>query len=159
MADPWNASAGDVASIAHAGGVLTLVEGSTFCISSSSGDIAAGTPHGLFFLDTRFLSCLELRVNGSPPEALAATSEEPFAGTFVLRARPRPGQADSTLMVFRRRYIGYGMREDLAVHNFGEEAAYCHLELRLDTDFGDLFEVKAGRSGQVDERTVVTTSE
>ena len=156
MADPYNLDAGGVASLGQPGGAVTLVEGSTFCISSTSGDIVAGTAQGLFFLDTRFLSFLELRVNGEPPEPLAAAPDEPFSGTFVSRARPRVGRADSTLMVFRRRYVGYGMREDLSIHNFGEEAAYCLVELRVDTDFGDLFEVKEGRPGRVDRRTVTT---
>src|SRR5439155_26856079 len=29
---------------------------------------------------------------------------------------------------------------------FGEEAAYCSLEMRVNSDFADLFEVKEGRS-------------
>ena len=32
-------------------------------------------------------------------------------------------------MVERRRYVGRGMREDLVVRNFGEEPAYCAVEL------------------------------
>jgi len=34
-------------------------------------------------------------------------------------------------VVFRRRYIGRGMREDIEIENYGEEAAYCALELRV----------------------------
>ena len=66
--------------------------------------------------DTRILSRLELRVNGARPEALAVISDDPFSATFVVAVPdPDPGVADSTLMVFRRRYVGQGMREDLVV--------------------------------------------
>jgi glycogen debranching enzyme len=104
-----------------------------------------GTPQGLFFRDTRFLCRCELRVNGSQPEPLAASSPDPFSAVFVSRTRPRPGRADSTLLVFRSRYIGRGMREDIEVRNFAEEPAYCSLELLLGADFAGVFDVKEGR--------------
>ena len=64
---------------------------------------------------------------------------------FVLRGHPSRGRADSHLVVYRRRYIGRGMREDIEIENFGEEAAYCSVEIVVDADFADLFEVKEGR--------------
>jgi glycogen debranching enzyme len=109
------------------------------------------SPQGLFFRDTRFLSRFELRVNGHWPEPLSAERTSPFAATFVLRSQPRTGHADSAMLVFRYRYVGRGMREDLVIYNYGEEAAYCSLELTLNTDFADLFEVKEGRARQEGE--------
>ena len=37
------------------------------------------------------------------------------------------------------------MREDIEIANFGEEAAFCSVEIQLGADFADLFEVKEGR--------------
>ncbi len=125
--------------------MCSLVEGSSFCISAGSGDIMAGSPHGLFFRDSRLLSRFELRLNGDRPEFLSHAIPEPFSGAIVLRDGPRPGRADSTLMLFRRRWIGRGMREDLELRNFGSEPAYCLLELAVESDFADLFEVKEQR--------------
>jgi glycogen debranching enzyme len=65
----------------------------------------------------------------------------------VARTRPAPGRADSTLMIFRSRYVGQGMREDIVIHNYGEEATICVLEGFIDGDFADLFAVKEGRAG------------
>ncbi|MHB8669405.1 MAG: amylo-alpha-1,6-glucosidase [Acidimicrobiales bacterium] len=144
MTEPWT-FAGESSSLGSPGGTVTLVEGSSFCISGRSGDISPGSPQGLFFRDTRFLSRLEVRVNGQPPEPLAAEIIEPFSATFVLRTRPRPGRADSTLVLFRRRHVGRGLREDIEVWNYGAEAAYCSVEIRVDADFADLFAVKEGR--------------
>jgi glycogen debranching enzyme len=143
MSQPWASTAS--ASLGGAQGVVTLVEGTAFAISSSSGDMQSGFPHGLFFRDTRFLSELCLRVNGHWPEPLAASTLDPFSAAFVLRDQPRSGLADSALMVFRTRYIGRGMREDLVVRNFGLEPERCVVELVVDVDFADLFEVKEGR--------------
>src|SRR5450432_3706204 len=60
MPSPWTSSA----SAPLDGGAVTLVEGSSFCISVPSGDMLPGHPHGLFFRDTRFLTELRVRVNG-----------------------------------------------------------------------------------------------
>jgi glycogen debranching enzyme len=124
---------------------VTLVEGSAFLICSAAGEIEPELGEGLFFRDTRFLSQLTLRINGEVPEALARSVPDPYSATFVARARPRRWRIDSDLMVERRRYVGRGMREDLVVRNFGEEPAYCALEIIVDADFADLFAVKEGR--------------
>ena len=158
MADPWN-FAGESPTLGAPGGMVTLVEGSAFCISGRSGDIVSGTPQGLFFRDTRLISRLEMRVNGQVPEPLAASTPEPFSAVFVSRSRPRPGRADSTLLLFRRRYIGRGMREDVEVRNYGEEAAFCSLEIRIEADFADLFEVKEGRVRADGEHAVETVDD
>ena len=89
-------------------------------------------------------------MNGTRPEALAVVSDDPFSATFVSRCPPRPGMADSTLMVFRPRYVGQGMREDIVIRNFGDEPTFCSVELFVDSDFADLFAVKEGRFGDVD---------
>lgn len=65
----WNA---DTAAGPVGAGTVTLVEGTSFCISSSDGDIHPKHPHGVFYQDTRILSRWNLTVNGQPLEPLAA---------------------------------------------------------------------------------------
>jgi glycogen debranching enzyme len=144
VADPWN-FAGESVAVGGLGGTITLVEGSAFCISDAAGDIHAASAQGLFFRDVRLVSTLELRVNGKRPEPLAGTSTDPFAAVFVGRV--------GGLLVVRRRYIGRGMREDVTVRNFGAEGAFAAVELRVDADFADLFEVKEGRVVEEGDRT------
>ncbi len=72
----------------------------------------------------------------------------------MLRDHPHVGLADSALMVFRNRYVGRGMREDVTVRNFGLEPAFCALELSVAADFADLFEVKEGRIEKMGDLTV-----
>ena len=144
VVSPWE-GATPVASLVPSTGLVTLVEGQTFCLSERSGDMAPDFAQGLFVLDTRVLSRWEMRVNGHMLEPLTVTSAEPFAATFVGRGGPRPGHADADIVVFRHRHIGRGMRERVIVTNHGLEPAPLTVELTCDVDFADLFEVKESR--------------
>ncbi|KOX19026.1 amylo-alpha-1,6-glucosidase [Saccharothrix sp. NRRL B-16348] len=139
--DPFNAG-----EPALTGGTTTVVEGGTFCLSTGTGDVEPGTPHGLFFRDARVLSRWQLRVDGRVPHSLAVSHPEAFAARFVLRRPPAAGVADSTLLVVRERLVGDGMRETITVDNLGREATAVRLELHVDADFADLFAVKEGRA-------------
>ena len=81
---------------------MTLIEGSAFCISGPGGDIVPGGSQGLFVRDTRVVSRWELTLDGIAPSLLTVQHGEPFAATFLSRVPPRPGLADSTLLVVRR---------------------------------------------------------
>ena len=144
MAEPWTVPGDEPTDVPE--GAVTLVEGSAFCISSRDGHITPGSPQGLFFRDTRFLSGLDIHINDRRPEVLAAERTAPFSATFVLRSQPVAGRADSTLLVLRYRYVGRGMREDLVIRNYGEEPAYCSIRLRFSADFANMFAVKEGRA-------------
>ena len=141
MGEAWSA-AGDGAEPGTVTNQVTLVEGSAFAISAPSGDMTPGRAEGFFFRDSRFLSLFEVRINEERPEALASSTPEPYQARFVGRIAPRPGRIESTLLLVRTRYVGRGMREDLSVRNFGEEAAYCRVEVACGADFAGLFEVK-----------------
>ncbi len=144
MTGPW--SSGDLPPGQGAACTpVTLIEGSTFCISEPGGDILPDRPHGLFVRDTRMLSRWELTVDGLEPQPLTVHTAEPFAATFLGRMPPGAGRADSTLLVVRRRYVGDGMREDITLRNTAAKPKRCVLALAAEADFADLFEVK-GRS-------------
>ncbi|QQQ64406.1 amylo-alpha-1,6-glucosidase [Paenarthrobacter ureafaciens] len=138
----WNA---DTAAGPLGAGMVTLVEGSCFCISLSNGDIHSEDPHGLFVHDTRILSGWRLTINGQPLESLAAETKEPYRALIVGRV-PRPdGYADSSLVVERLREVGAGLQEQVTVRNYSREPAVCIMVLRIEADFADLFEVKEAR--------------
>jgi glycogen debranching enzyme len=123
-------------------GTVTLVEGSSFCISSANGDIYPEYPHGVFFEDTRILSRWNLTVNGEPLEALAAKTKEPYRAHFVGRVPRSDGYADSPLIVERLREVGAGILERITVWNHSPGPAECIVSFRVEADFADLFEVK-----------------
>ena len=147
MTVPWTAAEPPAISDLPAAAV-TLVEGSTFCLSNSGGDILPGPPHGLFVQDIRFLSRWALTIDGRPAEPLAVQQADPYAAAFIGRLPPPPGApADAALLVTRLRYIGDGMREDITIRNTGRQPARLAVTLTAGADFADLFEVKAGLAG------------
>ena len=140
---------------------VVLVEGSCFAVSAAGGEIGADPLDGLFYQDRRLLSRLEVRVNGARPEPLGTTAADRPAGevtdpsdaTFVYRAHS--GAGEPTLLLTRRRLVGRGMREDIELRNYGREAAYCSLEVLVDSDFAEVLAVKGG--GLVDGPAARTT--
>jgi len=130
-------------------GPITVVEGTTFCLSGATGDVVPGTPHGLFFRDARVLSRWELQLDGESPHPLSVAAPEAFAARFVLRRPPQAGLADSTLLVVRERLVGDGMHESVTLTNLGREATALTVTVHADADFADLFAVKEGRTPPV----------
>jgi glycogen debranching enzyme len=153
MTEPW--SSGELPPGQSAAcSPVTLIEGSTFCISEPGGDIVPDRSQGLFVRDTRMLSRWELTIDGIEPQPLSVQQAEPYGAAFLGRMPPPAGKADSTLLVIRRRYVGDGMREDITLRNTSARARRFKLTLIAEADFADLFEVK-GRSRP---RTVATTA-
>ncbi len=127
-------------------GSITVVNGTTFCLSGTDGEIATGEPHGLFFRDARLLSNWSLLIDGHHPQSLSVHMATTAGSRFVLRRRPPPGRADSTLLMVRDRKVDNGLTETVTIDNIGREATSFELKLRFDADFADLFAVKEGRS-------------
>jgi len=126
--------------------LVTLLEGTTFCICEPGGDIRPGAAQGLFVRDTRLISRFELSLNGHVPQPLAPQSREPFACTFLSRMPPAAGLADSTLLVVRHRMLNDGMHEEITLRNMSTEPVPVSLRIGVTGDFADVFEVKEGRA-------------
>jgi glycogen debranching enzyme len=127
------------------GGDLTLVEGSSFALCDANGDMRPDRPLGVFVRDTRIVSGWRLLLDDQPVEALSAAAAEPYAGVFL--GRSQPGTDGSTRWVVdRRRYVGDGLREDIAVSNYDRHERAVVVTLEVDADFADLFAVKAGEA-------------
>ncbi len=68
MGQVWTFDGPPAAStMAAASNLVTLLEGTTFCICETSGDVRPGAAQGLFVRDTRLISRLELSINGTLP--------------------------------------------------------------------------------------------
>ena len=121
--------------------MLTILEGSTFCLSDERGDIVEETS-GLFAYDTRFLSRLVLRLAGSRPLLLSSGRTDHFAAAFFLRNANVDGLPHDTVSVARERFVATGMRERIAVRNEGMETLRFEVSLELAADFADIITVK-----------------
>jgi len=121
---------------------LTILEGSTFCVSDQCGDIVEPT-QGLFAQDTRFLARWVLSVNGERPLHLASRGVEYFSAAFFLRNPLAGDLRPDELAIARERFIGDGMQDHLLVQNLGRRRVEFDLALELGADFADIFAVKA----------------
>ena len=92
MTQPW--SSGDLPPDQGAAcSPVTLIEGSTFCISELGGDIVPDRSQGLFVRDTRMLSRWELTVDGIEPQPLSVQTQSrtrPRSSAGCRRGQARP---------------------------------------------------------------------
>jgi glycogen debranching enzyme len=142
------------------GGVAVLKHGNLYLLSDAFGDIHPDSRGlGLYDLDTRILSCATLRINGVRPTLLRAASASSHVSTIQLtnpelRRDPaiKQGTGEALAMraisVMRRRWIAGGLAERIEVTNYSSLAQQITLELDLDADAADIFEVR----GRVRER-------
>ena len=122
--------------------MLTILEGSTFCLCDDLGDIREGTA-GLFAEDTRYLSRFELSLDGARPLLLSSGKVEYFSAAFFLRNAVTDSLAQDSIALDRRRFVGAtGMTDTITVRNVSIEVASFRLGLHLEADFADIFAVK-----------------
>src|SRR5918911_324258 len=120
---------------------VTILEGSTFCLSDEVGDLHEETG-GFFAEDTRFLSRFTLTINGERPLLLSSGKVEYYSAAFYMRNPLAGGLEQDVLSVERRRFIGEAMQDVIVVENEGMEAATFVVGLEFGNDFADIFAVK-----------------
>jgi glycogen debranching enzyme len=131
-------------SLGHGSGTVTLVQQTSFCLSGEEGDIRPGGAQGVYADDTRLLARLELTVGDAPLELLSVAQDDASRATFVLRTPPPDGQADSRVMVLRRRSVDRGLEETIELRNDGRSPFHTTVTIDLDADLADVFVVKQG---------------
>jgi glycogen debranching enzyme len=120
---------------------LTILEGSTFCLSDERGDIVEPTM-GFFAHDTRFLSRWALTINGARPLILSSRKVEYYSAAFFLRNPVVDGLQPDELSIGRERFVGDAMQEHIVVSNHSRRRVSFELALELGNDFADIFAVK-----------------
>ncbi len=121
--------------------MLTILEGSTFCMSDDRGDIVEETS-GFFARDTRFLSRFVLRLDGARPLLLSSGRTDHFAAAFFLRNANADGLPHDSLSISRERFVTTGLRERIAIRNESMETVAFELTLELEADYADIISVK-----------------
>ena len=129
----------------------TLKHGDTFIVVDSHGDIgaSAGGTDGLFHCDTRFLSHLELLLNGLQPLLLGSNVRDDNSQLTVDLTNPDIYYDQHLVLpkdtvhvvrtIFLWRDTAY---QRFAVRNYGDHAVDLRLTILFDSDFADLFEVR-----------------
>ena len=129
---------------------LTLKDDDIFLVTDTLGNIPgclpgeASTSVGLFCQDTRFLSRLELQIDGQSPILLSSNARRGFA-LSVLCANPHLEQQQigaETIGIEREIVVNGGLFEELAITNYRTSSVSFELSLSFDADFVDLFEIR-----------------
>ena len=104
-------------------GEVKILDGNTFVVSDSRGDIEASPTDasGLFSYDTRFLSKWVLTVNGQRLNALSVDDLQYFETRFFLVPGTGTVYVDAKLSVIRRRAVAGGFHEELTVLNHADQ--------------------------------------
>jgi glycogen debranching enzyme len=128
-----------------------LKYGDTFVVLDSRGDIgtASDGSSGLFHMDTRHLSRLELLVNETPPLLLGSNLSDDNSAFSVDLTNPDLMDGQCIVLekdrvhilrtIFLWRDTAY---QRLAVRNYGDRAIDLRLSMLFANDFADIFEVR-----------------
>ncbi|MGI8586521.1 MAG: amylo-alpha-1,6-glucosidase [Chloroflexia bacterium] len=126
---------------------LALKEGDVFIVTDEFGNIPADSPLGLYHQDTRYLSLLDLRLNGCALELLNTTNVE----SFMLNLRfaneyfapgDGPPVLPQTISVGRNRLILGGLHEQISLVSYNRTPLTVNLQMVLGADFRDMFDVR-----------------
>jgi glycogen debranching enzyme len=132
----------------------TLKHGDCFAVLDSHGDIGAtaGGPDGVFYADTRFLSRLEMHLDGVQPLLLGSSVRDDNMLLTVDLTNPdiylekRLLLPKDTLHIVRSIFLWQGTAyQRLALRNHGDRSVRVNLSLSFGGDFADIFEVRGMR--------------
>jgi glycogen debranching enzyme len=137
------------------GSVQVLKHGNLFLLTDQFGDIHSDSRGlGLYFRDTRILSCSVLRVSGLRPVVLQGSTGANFQGVIQLtnptlsrnpddKIRPGQGLSGKKLGITRARLIdGAALKERVRIVNFAEHEETVEISIELAHDAADIFEVR-----------------
>lgn len=132
----------------------TLKHDDTFAVVDSHGDIgaSAGGPDGVFHADTRYLSRLELLLDGAQLLLLGSNMRDDNSVLSIDLTNPdiyrdnRIVLPKDTLHIVRTMLIWRGSAyQRIGIRNHGSQAVAARLSLSFANDFADIFEVRGVR--------------
>ncbi len=131
--------------------VMVLNQADTFGVFDRWGDIQhfGKEVQGLYHEGTRYLSFLEIRINGERPLLLASAITEDNDLLMVdltnhdIMEGDRVKWAKGNLHIHRIKMVRSGQyQEVLQIRNFSQQAMEFELSIEMDGDFKDIFELR-----------------
>ena len=128
-----------------------LMHQDTFAVFDHAGAISSATRNeqGLYHRGTRYVSRLDLRIDGERPMTLSSSVVRDNALLAVDLTNPdlgregHPGIPHGTIHLFRGCVLEDGVcHHRLRLHNFSVGDVSFELRIRLEADFADVFEVR-----------------
>ena len=130
---------------------LTIKDNDMFLVTDTLGNIAChlnlrddvDASMGLFCNDTRFLSRLELQIEGRAPILLNSTANKGFM-LSVLCTNPKIQNCleSDTLGIRRELLLNGALFSEIEITNYSTSTVNFEMSINFDADFVDLFEVR-----------------
>ena len=128
---------------------LTIKDDDIFLVTDTLGNISGclmddrTASMGLFCNDTRFLSRLELQIEGRSPVLLSSTAEKGFLLSILctnphIEDRLKP----DTLGIRREIAVSGALFEEIEVSNYSTIPISFEISISFNSDFVDLFEIR-----------------
>ncbi|HET7169017.1 MAG TPA: glycogen debranching N-terminal domain-containing protein [Candidatus Limnocylindrales bacterium] len=138
---------------------VTINRDDRVVICEPDGRVDAAADEGFFARDTRFVSGYELRINGKRPVLLNSSAIQSFSSRFEY-TNEALFDADGpikrhTLAVHLDRTVSGGVHEDYDIVNYERRPVRLTIEIRIESDFADIFDVKRrqlARRGAINTR-------
>lgn len=140
---------------------MVLKQGDSFGIFDWFGDIhqVGSGLQGIYHNGTRFLSRLELNINGNRPLLLSSSPREDNQVLVVDLTNPelRFGEQDilkqDTLHIQRRKFLWKARyHEKIVIRNFGMQPVTFALDVHFLADYADIFELRGIARGKKGKR-------
>lgn len=128
---------------------VKLNHGATFLVTDKTGTIPQGSEgeYGLYSADTRFISRHELRLNGRRPDCVACVRLSFSHARWHMIADNLSGpdgamREAKVALTVDRMISQHQMHEELSLHTYAGSPVSVLLEIAVESDFADLFEVR-----------------
>jgi glycogen debranching enzyme len=138
---------------------VTINRDDRVVVCQPDGRIEATADEGFFARDTRFISGYDIWVNGQRPVLLNSSSIQFFSARFEFTngaVIDEIGSIDPHTVAIRLdRTVGGGVHEDYDIVNYARRTVRLTIEIAIESDFADIFDVKRRaivRRGELNSR-------
>jgi glycogen debranching enzyme len=126
---------------------ITINRDDRFLVCQPDGRILGGADDGFFTRDSRFISGYDLRINGRRPVLLNSAPVQFFSARFEYTNDAFLDDAGivgrQTLAIRLDRTVSGGVHEDLDIFNYARRPVRLTIEIAIESDFADIFDVRA----------------
>ncbi len=126
--------------------VITINQGSTFMVTTESGEIVPERELGVFAQDTRLISRYRFFIQGKPWLLSTSATINHYSARLYLVSPAMAIQngtlGEQELGLTIHRTIGNGVHDDFDITNYCDHEIVCHFAIEIGSDFADLFDVK-----------------
>ncbi len=127
---------------------VTIHADDQFCVCAANAEMSSTLEQGYFAADTRLISGYRVKLGRVRPVLLNSAAMGHHCARFEF-TNPASQQANGTplaencLHLRLDRTIGRGVHEDYDITNYSRDRVEIDLEVSIESDFADLFDVKA----------------